>query len=309
VSHSPNHSNSPRFCDYEGSHYRTSFWEGTGREYEDLAERIALRKLIPPAGERIIDIGGGFGRLIDLYNGYKQVVLMDYSRSQLEDAQRRIGRGNILYVAANVYEMPFAPATFDTGVIVRVLHHLTDAPRALQSVQQILRPGATLVMEYANKRNLKAILRFFLKRQTESPFDTTPWEFQPLHFDYHPAYVAHHLQAAGLRLERQLAVSQFRVPLLKRLIPPHLLARADGWLQAPAAAIALSPSIFTRSRKSIDTTQASTSTLFRCPRCKSAQLVSDSDLLVCIQCGCRWSTIGGIYDFKQPLDTPNKPEA
>jgi SAM-dependent methyltransferase len=306
VSRPPSDSGSPRFCDYEGSDYRTAFWEGRGREYEDLAERIALRKLIPPTGERIIDIGGGYGRLADLYKGYKEIVLMDYSRSQLEDGQKRLGPKNILYVAANVYEMPFAPGSFDTGVIVRVLHHLADAPRALQSVQQILRPGATLVMEYANRRNLKAILRYFLRRQTESPFDITPWEFQPLHFNYHPAYVARHLQAAGLRLEKQLAVSQFRVPLLKRLVPPNLLARVDGWLQGPAAAIALSPSIFTRSRKTMDATMASASTLFRCPRCKSAQLVPESDLLVCIQCGCRWSTIGGIYDFRQPLDTPTK---
>jgi hypothetical protein len=30
-----------RICDYEGSRYRYDFWEGKGREYEDMAERIA----------------------------------------------------------------------------------------------------------------------------------------------------------------------------------------------------------------------------------------------------------------------------
>ena len=35
-------------CDYEGTSYRARFWEGQGREYEDLAERIALKRLLPP---------------------------------------------------------------------------------------------------------------------------------------------------------------------------------------------------------------------------------------------------------------------
>nr|HID13463.1 hypothetical protein [Anaerolineae bacterium] len=53
-------------CDYEGSAYRTEFW-GQGREYEDAVERIALQRLLPPSGRRIIEIGAGFGRLADLY--------------------------------------------------------------------------------------------------------------------------------------------------------------------------------------------------------------------------------------------------
>ena len=84
--------------DYEGSQYRTDFWEGQGREYEDAAERIALRRLLPPHSARMIELGAGFGRLADLYAGYEQVVLLDYSRSLLEDAQRRWGERPALYV-------------------------------------------------------------------------------------------------------------------------------------------------------------------------------------------------------------------
>ena len=38
----------PPVCDYEGSDYRTRFWDGQGRDYEDLVERLALRRLLPP---------------------------------------------------------------------------------------------------------------------------------------------------------------------------------------------------------------------------------------------------------------------
>lgn len=290
----------PRFCDYEGSDYRTAFWEGQGREYEDRVERIALRKLLPPSGERIIDIGGGFGRLVDLYGGYKEVVLMDYSRSQLADAQRHLGEKRVIYVAANVYAMPFANGAFDTAVTIRVLHHLSDVPRALQAIRAILRPGAAFVLEYANKRNLKAILRYWLRYQEHSPFTHEPWEFAPLNWDFHPAYMERALQAADFHIERQLNVSYFRIGFLKRFVPAGALAAVDGWLQQPTARLKLTPSIFLRARALGLEAAPAAASIFCCPACRS-QLAQSFDALLCQGCGRRWSTAGGIYDFKQPL--------
>ncbi|MEI2622975.1 MAG: hypothetical protein V9G23_02985 [Giesbergeria sp.] len=36
--------------DYEGSGYKTEFWAGQGRDYEDATERLALGSLLPPTG-------------------------------------------------------------------------------------------------------------------------------------------------------------------------------------------------------------------------------------------------------------------
>jgi len=293
---------SSRFCDYEGSDYRTAFWEGQGREYEDLAERSALRRLLPLAGGRIIDIGGGFGRLVDLYDGYEEIVLMDPSRSQLQDAQRRLGQTRITYVAANVYEMPFLPGQFDTAVMVRVLHHLPDVPGALRAIQRIVQPGGTFVLEYANKRNLKSILRYLLRRQTVSPFALEPWEFAPLHFDFHPAYVEQSLTDAGFHIEHQLAVSFFRVAFLKRHVSAHVLAAADRWLQQPLAELKCTPSIFVRSCATGENEAPTAGNHFCCPRCQSHPLLPKSEMLICTACGSHWNTAGGIYDFKEPLD-------
>src|SRR5258708_35134753 len=93
----------PAVCDYEGSTYRKDFWEGKGREYEDAVERIALRRLLPPAGQRYVDFGGGFGRLVGEAGRYDQVTLVDYSRTMLQDAQSRLGRSErLLDVSAAV---------------------------------------------------------------------------------------------------------------------------------------------------------------------------------------------------------------
>ena len=97
-----------RICDYEGSRYRADFWENQNRSYEDAVERVAMKKLLPPTGRRLIEIGAGFGRLVDLYQGYDQVFLTDYARTQLEEAQRYLGPDQRLtYVVADVYNLPF----------------------------------------------------------------------------------------------------------------------------------------------------------------------------------------------------------
>lgn len=294
---------SPRFCDYEGSDYRTDFWEGRGREYEDKSERIALRRLLPPSGGRLIDIGAGFGRLADLYAAYDEIVLMDYSKSHLEYARQHLGADHITYVAANIYQMPFASGSFDAAVIVRVLHHLSDAPKALQAIRDILYPGAALVMEYANQRNLKAILRYYLGRQQHNPFGLEPWEFAELNFDFHPAFIEKALHEADFRVERQLGVSSLRIDLLKRIIPPTAIAAADGWLQYPMGSLKLTPSVFLRASASGKAGTRLGALTFCCPACRG-DLSPKPDSLRCVTCGRRWSTVGGIHDFRQPLQEP-----
>jgi ubiquinone/menaquinone biosynthesis C-methylase UbiE len=292
-------------CDYEGTSYRAFFWEGQGREYEDLAERLALSRLLPPQGERLLDVGAGFGRLADLYQGYRQVILLDYATSGLREAQERLGRSErFIYVAADLYRLPLAQGTCDTVVSVRVLHHLVDVPAALQQMAWALRPGGACVLEYANKRNLKAILRYLAGRQKWSPFSKEPYEFAALNFDFHPAWIKRALAKAGFVVEAELAVSYFRHPLLKRLVPARRLAAWDGLLQRTGAVCKLSPSVFVRGRTA-GSGSLRYEPLFRCPTCGCQNLSQAQDGLVCPACGAAWGVVDGIYDFKTPLSRGN----
>jgi SAM-dependent methyltransferase len=240
---------SPPICDYEGSPYRTAFWQ-KDRRYENAADRIALQRLLPPRGRRIIEIGAGFGRLADLYQGYDHVILLDYSSSLLREAQAHHGQGGrVSYVVANLYALPLRDGSLDTVVTVRVLHHVKELAKAIAEIGRLLRPGGAYVAEYANKRNLKAITRWGLGLQEDNPFHAAPYEFVPLNIDFHPDYLESTLRDAGLLPEDQLAVSTFRLGWLKRLVPPGLLAQLDRLLQRPSAPLKLSPSIFLRARR------------------------------------------------------------
>lgn len=288
-------------CDYQGSRYRTDFWEGQGREYEDRVERIALARLLPPKGRRLIEIGAGYGRLVDHYQGYDDVLLLDYAPSQLQQARERLGDDGFRYIAADLYNMPLVDCCLNAVVMVRVMHHVQDPSTALREIARILTPQGAFILEYANKRNLKAILRYLLYRQKWSPFSSQPVEFVRLNFDFHPAYMESQLRDAGFDLEEQLAVSTFRLPLLKKLIPTPLLVRLDALLQRPSASLKLSPSHFLRARINKTTPAAMTEALFRCPTCGTTPLRPSAMALNCGGCGRRWAIEDGIHNFREPV--------
>jgi ubiquinone/menaquinone biosynthesis C-methylase UbiE len=293
-----------RLCDYEGSTYRTEFWEGRGREYEDLAERLAMRQLLPPTGERIIEVGAGFGRLASLYRGYRQVVIMDYARTQLAEAQRQLGQdARYVFVVANVYDLPFVDNAFDALTMVRVMHHLADVPVALAELERVICARGSAVIEFANKHHAKAILRWLLGQQRANPFDPVPDEFIEMNFNFHPSWMWHQFARAGFKIERVRTVSHLRAPWLKRRVPAPVLARIDGWLQPTGRWWQLAPSIFLRAqpRKTGSPLATAPGSLFRCPVCHSPELSTAPDKLVCRSCYRQWDMRDGIYDFKTPL--------
>ncbi len=288
-------------CDYEGSDYRTRFWEGKGRDYEDQVERIALRRLMPATGLTLIDIGAGFGRLASEYHGYQRVVLFDYSRTLLREAQARLGRDlRFIFVAGNWYQMPFVEGVFETIVQIRTIHHAADVPGLVHELARIARPGGRYVLEFANKRNLKAILRYAVRRQKWSPFALEPVEFTELNFDFHPRWIRDRLHEAKFRPKMQLTVSHFRLGLLKRLVPTSWLVSIDRILQPSGSWMQLTPSVFIASDHPAGKVAAE-GQFFACPVCRTPLDVAQGDELHCITCGSRWRVDAGLYDFKEAL--------
>ena len=261
----------PRVCDYEGSDYQSRFWDQGQRAYEDQVEAIALKRLLPPGGRLMFEIGAGAGRNTPRYHGFDRVVLMDYSLSQLQQAQERLGRGDrYIYVAADVYRLPFMPGLFDAATMIRVLHHMADAPLALAQIRETLQPGATFVLEFANKHNLKAILRYIFRRQDWNPFTLEPVEFVELNFDFHPKTVRTWLENLDFQVQRYLTVSHFRLDIIKRLVPLKLLVGMDSLLQHTGNLIQLSPSVFVRAQAVGESQRVDGNAFFRCPTCKHA---------------------------------------
>ena len=289
----------PPICDYEGSDYQTRFWDQGGREYEDRAEAVALWRLLPDHGDLLLEVGAGAGRNTPRYQGYRHVVLMDYSLTQMQLAQERLGRSErYTFVAADVYRLPFVDGLFDGATMIRVLHHLAEPTLALAQIRRVMLPGGIFILEFANKRNLKSILRYVLRRQEWNPFTPEAVEFVPLNFDFHPEAVRGWLKEAGFTLQRQLTVSHFRIALLKRLIPTSVLVALDAAAQLTGDWWQLSPSVFTRSQAVGESRKAGPGEFFQCPACGHSPLDETPEALTCPSCGKNWPIVDGIYDFR-----------
>jgi SAM-dependent methyltransferase len=247
----------------------------------------------------MLELGAGAGRNTPRYIGYRQVVLVDYSLSQLQQAVQRLG-GNqrYLYVAADIYKLPFVEGLFDAATMIRTLHHMVDPRLALEQVRHTLQTGAIFILEYANKQNLKAILRYLFRKQSWSPFSTESVEFERLNFDFHPMAVRRWLDDNGFSLQKQLAVSYLRTGVLKRRLSIDLLARVEAWLQPTGRWFQLSPSVFTRSQAVGESPKAQAGTFFKCPVCESKTLEPYGPRLICTECSREWPIRDGIFDFR-----------
>jgi ubiquinone/menaquinone biosynthesis C-methylase UbiE len=322
----------PPVCNYEGSDYQSSFWDQGGREYEDRVEAIALKRLLPKSGRLMLELGAGAGRNTPRYTGFEQIVLLDYSHTQLEQAQERLGKSDkYIYVAADAYKLPFVDSLFDAATMIRTLHHMADAPKALKQVRNVLAPNATFILEFANKLNIKAILRYWLKRQAWSPFSLGPEEFAKLNFDFHPQAVRSWLNELGFKIEKTLTVSHFRIGFLKRTFPTSVLVFFDSLFQWTGSLFQLTPSVFVRavasgrldfrSLQDFGSLSAPASipdfllptpdsrlpipfsplSLFKCPKCGRTPLADKTNYLECPNCKRKWEVKDGIYDFREPV--------
>lgn len=301
----------PPVCNYEGSDYQQSFWDQGGREYEDRAEAIALKRMLPQKGNLMLELGAGAGRNTPRYAGFERIVLLDYSTTQLAQAQQKLGSSpKYIYVAADIYHLPFRDLQFDAATMIRALHHMADAPKALSQIWNVLQADSVFILEFANKLNLKSILRFWLGKQDWNPFTLEPVEFVKLNFDFHPKAIRNWLIARGFSIEKTLAVSHFRLGLLKRIFPSGFLAALDGLLQPLGAIWQFTPSIFVKASKTNlygDNKSESSSKnivdLFKCPKCEHKKLEERNEYLFCSKCNSQWSVRNGIYDFRDPLSS------
>jgi ubiquinone/menaquinone biosynthesis C-methylase UbiE len=239
-------------CDYSGTDYK-NFWSAEDRRYEDLTERLVLRQLLPQKAKNILELGAGFGRLLDEYVGRtKQVVLLDYAANLLLQAKAGATSHNleVSLINGNIYELPFKNNSFETVVLVRVSHHLEDPPSVFLEIFRVLEPGGNFIFEYANKRHVLAVLKFLFGRAEYNPFSAEPVRRgQATFFNFSPAEIEKQLKQTGFRIIKIKSVSNFRAPFIKKIFSYKILAFFDrlwSWIFTP---LRFGPSIFVKALK------------------------------------------------------------
>lgn len=115
-------------------------------------DRLGIAK-----GDRVLDIGCGFGR--HAYGAAKRgasVVACDWSPEELKEVsatayamQQEDEISSEVYlapVAGDIIGLPFADESFDCIVASEVLEHISDDEKALQELFRVLRPNGTIAI-------------------------------------------------------------------------------------------------------------------------------------------------------------------
>jgi ubiquinone/menaquinone biosynthesis C-methylase UbiE len=108
-----------------------------------------LRELLqPPIAGRLLDAGGGTGRIsFPLRSMFRQVVVLDLSMAMLKQSR---GKPGLEQIQANAGHLPFPEAAFDRIVTVDSLHHFAGQQKVICELMRVLKPGGLMVIEEFN---------------------------------------------------------------------------------------------------------------------------------------------------------------
>lgn len=237
-----------------------SYWKD--RVYEHKAETIAIKSLLSKIKNihTLIDIGAGFGRLKPLYlYRAKKVILVDPSARLLKIARKEESR-KVTFLQSTIAKLPskLQRTKADVILLVRVVHHLEHIDEALIALEKICKNGGYLILEYPNKRHLKATLQELWHGNFTYLLDIFPKDRRSqksirknvLPFvNYHPDYVTGKLEEYSFKIISSISVSYFRSYFMKRFIPLDVLLSLEKFFQTYLSKLYLAPSVFVLAKK------------------------------------------------------------
>ena len=106
-----------------------------------------------PISGRLLDAGGGTGRVSSLLRPYvDEVILTDVSPGMLQQAKQK----EIFFVSlAHAENLPFPGEFFDRVLVVDALHHFCNQEIAIGELLRVLKTGGRMVIEEPDLNRFK----------------------------------------------------------------------------------------------------------------------------------------------------------
>tara|TARA_R110000868_G_scaffold4155_40_gene25621 strand:- start:8232 stop:9158 length:927 start_codon:yes stop_codon:yes gene_type:complete len=136
-----------------------AYFRENAREWDEIrtmyvddveVETMLLEVLPHRRDQRMIDIGTGTGRVLELFGPrVAQSVGVDFSREMLALARSRLDTLDLRGCQVrkgDMYQLPVEDAGFDIATLHLVLHYADDPAAAILEAARVLAPGGTLAI-------------------------------------------------------------------------------------------------------------------------------------------------------------------
>lgn len=246
---------------YDTYDYR-AYWKG--RDYEHDCEAHAINTLLEKIHvQTLMDVGAGFGRLVPYYKKHtKKIILAEPSGELLKiakDSYKKMGK-TIEYIHSPVETLSkkVKPHSVDAIVMVRVMHHLKSPTEVMSLFSKTLKKDGYLLLEFANKIHIKALVKNICRGDFAFPLDLTPNDIRGVEnkkknsisfYNHHPETIFTSLKKEGFHIIETRSVSNIRSGLAKKYLPQSLLLFIERILQKPLAKVYFGPSLFILAQK------------------------------------------------------------
>ncbi|MDD4734567.1 MAG: class I SAM-dependent methyltransferase [Kiritimatiellae bacterium] len=204
------------------SYIRKDQW-GPSRRARALRLMQSIRYARTNADTDILEVGCGAGFSARyLQNSCRTYTGIDYSADLIEHAKQLNATPNALFQSVNFYEFN-TETRYDLILMIGVLHHMNDIPRALKTAKQLLKPGGSLVVNEPQPANpLFSHLRK-LRTKVDSSYSCEQQELSAIQLhDY--------FQKAEFSDIAAYPQGLFSTPFAEIILKPH-------WLMNPLSAL------------------------------------------------------------------------
>ena len=105
-----------------------------------------------PEGSTVLEAGCGVGaQTVTLARNSPKarITSIDISEASLAQARKAVdatGATNVTFQQADLFDLPFAPGSFDHVFVCFVLEHLAEPAKALRILKGMLKPGGTITV-------------------------------------------------------------------------------------------------------------------------------------------------------------------
>jgi SAM-dependent methyltransferase len=125
---------------------RTQLDDATSQRSENAFRRRTGFRPEDLKGKLVLDVGCGMGRFAEVATRWgARVVGVDLSLAS-EMAARNLADRSATIFQADVFKLPFAPASFDYIYSIGVLHHTPDCAQAFKVLPPLLKPGGRIAV-------------------------------------------------------------------------------------------------------------------------------------------------------------------